>query len=107
MKKIVGGIKDENGIFVPQKPAQAPSEPIFPKQDVVMDLSIDNLLHNGLIAIAAIMRDIRAEITLKGPSRNTVANLKDVMTMLRELKKDEKEILDEISDEDLEKLLKK
>lgn len=96
-RKIIGGIKDENGAYQPLPKKEVPST----------DVSIDGLLNAGLQAIKQTMKSIHDELNLGSPSRETVMNLKDVMAMLRDLKKDEKDILADISDEQLEKMMKK
>lgn len=100
-RKIVDGIKDHAGAYIPvPKPLEKPVEAPF-------DGSIDNLIYRGLRAIYGLMRDIESDIAMGSPDRDTVQNLKDAMTMLRDLKKEERELLDGMSDEDLEKMLKK
>lgn len=71
------------------------------------DISIDDLMSKGLKAIYGIMRSVNADIAQGSPSRNTVMNLKDVMSILQTLKKEERDILDSMSEEDLEKTAKK
>ena len=52
------------------------------------------------------MRSITAEVNMGTASRETVQNLKDIMTLLLELKKKEKEFLDDMTDDELERLAK-
>lgn len=106
MRKIVEGIKDTTGSFLP------PSRPVYVeiiKDALVPDtISIDNMLNTSLTSLYRILRHINGEISSPaGPTRETIQNLKDVMTMLHELKKKEQDLLNEISDEELEKLSKK
>lgn len=107
MKKIVGGYKDENGIFVKEaaKPT-APPEPVV-KETIPTDISIDDLLKRGLRAIYGLMRAIEADIASGAPDRDTVMNLKDANAMLWDFKKKEQEFLDSVSEEQLERMLKK
>jgi hypothetical protein len=100
-KRIVEGIKDDKGAFIPiPKPQEKPVE-------VPFDGSIDNLIYRGLRAIYGLMRAIESDIATGSPDRDTVQNLKDAMAILKDLKKEERELLDSMSDEDLEKMLKK
>lgn len=82
----VPGVKDDSGAYVVQG----------------KDLSIDKLLREGLAAVHDVMRACRREAANGSPSREAVMNLRDVMAMLNQLKEKEKELLDELSDEELE-----
>lgn len=101
-KLIVGGTKDPNGIYTPVPPTK-PAE-IDPIQH---DISIDDLMTRAIQDIYGILRAIRLDIGTGAPSRETVQNLKDCLTMLSDLKKREKELLDSMSDEELKKFLNK
>ena len=104
MRKIVDGtnvgVKDENGIYLPSTSIK--KAPI----SEVEDISIDSLLHRGFRTIHGIIRAIEVDVSTGAPSRETIMNLKDVMAMLKELKKEEREFLESLSDEDLVKLNK-
>lgn len=101
-KRLVGGTKDVNGIYVPDtKPEQVPPT------TQLSDTSIDDLLQLGLEAIRRAMKAIMVDISTGLPSRETIQNLKDVMSMLKDLKKEEKDFIDQASDEQLEKMSKK
>lgn len=69
------------------------------------DISIDKLLDNGLLALQKSMNFILHSITAQGPTRESIQNLKDVMVMLHELKEKENELLKDLSEEELKKLL--
>lgn len=102
MRKVVGYTKDENGIFVKDKPKVSPPSP----EANPADISIDSLIGIGLLGLDRLMKSILRHITAETYERDTVMNLKDVMTMLHSLKAIEKEQLAELSDEDLEKMSK-
>lgn len=104
MKTIVGGTKDENGIFIPKRPV--PPTPTSIEPETPSSLSIDKLLEVGLRNIHRMMQTISKQ-AVDGFDRETVQNLKDLMAMLKDLKKEEKDILAELSDEDLKKLSEK
>lgn len=98
-KKIIPGvgIKDENGIY---------SRPT-PVDDTTVDVSVDKALRDGLVAIRRIMDKILQSTAYGTPDRETVATLKDCMTMLHEIRKKEKELFDGMSTEQIENSLKK
>jgi len=83
----VPGKKDENNAYLPEK----------------IDLSIDSLLADGLRSIHGVMKGCLREATTSKPSRESVMNLKDCVAMLRDLKADEQELLETMSDADLKK----
>jgi hypothetical protein len=99
MAKIIPGYKDENGMFVKQPKAV---EPVVDKHEEPGDISIDALMGRGLKCLWALIRHL--EVDVQHPTRETVQNLKDVMAILKELKKDEKDFLESLSDEELLKL---
>lgn len=102
MAKIIPGYKDENGIFI-KEPRTA--QPVVDKHEEPGDISIDALMGRGLKCLYALIRHL--EVDVLHPSRETVQNLKDVMAILKELKKDEKDFLESLSDEELLKLKEK
>lgn len=74
------------------------------------NLSIDVLLRAGLVAINRALHSLMQDINKSGPnppSRETLQSLKDVMGMLRDLKKDEKDLLENMTDEELAKITTK
>lgn len=103
-KKIVGGTKDENGIYLPQPKTAVPPTSSSPPA-LIEDLSIDDLLKRGLRALYGAMRAIEVDIGSGLPARETIQNLKDVMSMLKELKKDEKDLLSDLTDDELSKMV--
>lgn len=84
------GVKDDSGAYLPEG----------------KDLSIDALMRQGLEAIHGVMRSCLAEAKSGVPSRESVQNLKDVMVLLEGLKEREEALLEEMSDEELEKAAK-
>ncbi len=86
-----------DGIYIPSRPA--------PKDPILNHSSIDDLVNVGLQNIRKAMAAITKELNLPVIERNTIMNLKDLMSMLRELKKDEKDLLDGLTDEQLERIL--
>lgn len=85
-----------NGLETSKSP-----EPIKVSLDHVTDLSIDELLLKGLTIIDRTLRVVQTEVSTGIPSRESIMNLKDCMSMLHELKKQEKDLMEKLSDEDL------
>ncbi len=101
-RKIVDGVKDENGMYLKVSPKVEVKEvPDY------IDLSIDDLIKRGIRSIYGILKAVEQDVGTGAPERETVMNLRDVMTMLKELKKDERDFLDGLSDEELTKLAEK
>lgn len=88
-------VLDEKGALVD---APLSSEPMA-------DISIDKLINNGLLALQKSMNFILHSVTAQGPTRESIQNLKDVMSMLHELKEKETELLKDLSEDELRKLL--
>jgi hypothetical protein len=80
------GEKDSNGSYLP-----------------LPEPSIDALLKRGLKTIDQTMRVILHEVNQGAPSRECIQNLKDCMSMLKDLKEREADILDELSIDELKK----
>jgi hypothetical protein len=81
-------------------------EKIVEKKIYIQDESedIDELLKRGLSNISKMMKIISEQATEGTFDRDTVQNLKDLMTMLKDLKKQQQDLLDTMSDAELEKL---
>lgn len=106
-KRIIPGFKNDNGVYVREpaknEPAPLTSPQATPKETIKDDdISIDELFKRGLLAIHRLMSLINQEIVMGMPERDTVANLKDCMSMLETLKKREQDLLDKMSDDELE-----
>lgn len=86
----VPGAKDASGAYVVQ----------------AKDLSIDALMQEGLAALHDVMKACRREAANGNPSRESVMNLRDAMAMLKVLKESEKDLIEELTDSDLEKIAK-
>lgn len=96
-------LKDNLGAYLPEgaKPLTLPRAPLE------TDLSIDALKHKGLQTIQKIMNAVWQEASIGMPARESIMSLKDCMTMLKDLKNEERELLESMSDEQLEALAKK
>lgn len=67
---------------------------------------IDDLMHHGLVNISRMMNTISVQVKNGNTERETVQNLKDLLLMLGDLKKREAELLDTLSDDELEGLVR-
>lgn len=65
---------------------------------------IDDLLLEGLYQIQRLLSCVKRDIDTGSPERDTVQTLRDCMSMLHELRKQEQALLGKLSDEELEKL---
>ncbi len=91
-------IKNENKKIVIQKewvpPPDAPP-------------SIDLLMAKGLTALERTLNSVlQATNDGRPPQRDDILNLRDCMSMLHDLKAKEQELLESLSDEDLERISK-
>lgn len=92
---------------VTKKNASGQYERVEIKEDPIpthTDVSIDLLLNRGLLAIERTMKFIVTKSCTGGLERNDVMNLKDLMVLLQDLKEKEDDILEKMSDEELEKI---
>lgn len=103
-RSIPGGVKDENGIFV-KTLLEKPAPPTASEPDP--EISIDSLMTRGLLTIDRIMKACLVDASTGSPSRESVQNLKDCMIMLDSLKKKENDLLDNMSDEQIQEFLSK
>lgn len=101
-KTIPGMIKDDSGMYVKAVVKEPEKKPV-PEPA----LSLDDMLKQGMTLIQRSLKTLGSTISSGVVDRETIGCLKDCMTMLHELKKKEDEILNSLSDEDIEKLLKK
>ncbi len=95
-------------LFLPQtkEPVQPAPEPSVEPIGAELDLSIDKELSKGLLAIHRLMKLVLTDITHSTHTKDTVAYLKACMDMLKDLKRSELDLLDELDDEALEKVVR-
>jgi len=96
-KLIVEPLKDELGAYV--KP------PIAEKPSIPSDLSIDEEMDKGLLAIHRLMKQVNEDVVARSNLKETVVILKACMDMLRDLKKAETDLLDTLSEDQLQAYL--
>lgn len=109
-RSIPGGSKDEFGAYTKASVSSIESPPEAVGAGIPgVDKSkgVDDLLLEGLYQIQRILSLVKKEIDMGVAERDTVQNLKDVMALLFELKKREKELLDDMSPEELDSFLRK
>lgn len=92
--------KDSNGIYLPPEPT-----PPRAQVEVSPDLSIDKMLFRILTTIDRILQSLTYQATHGTFDRETIQNLKDCTSILLEFKKKEAEILDDMSEEQLEAMV--
>ncbi len=80
---------------MPEKPKEGPPT-----------IVVDDVIKECLICIRRIVEHVSKETT-RVPTREHAAILKDCMSMLYEAKKKEDEIMSDLSEDELEKMLKK
>lgn len=87
-KLIPPGLKDEAGAYI-KEPAKPPK-------------SIDGLLAEALMNIERIMDTISMKAAARATEREDVQSLKDLVSLLQDMKEKERELLDSLTDEELE-----
>lgn len=102
MKKIIiplPGIKDTNGAFI--KPPAGPKKSRDPKPS---DISLDDLLQKHLLLLYRETRVLLEQsMESSGLNKDDSLKMRENARLIMELKKRQKELLDDMSDEDLEK----
>lgn len=88
-------------------PVPEPTAVEAPLEEPHTDASIDTLLMRGLSIIDRIMTSCWKDALSAVPARETVQNLKDCMSMLKDLKLQEAELLDGMTDDQIETYLEK
>ncbi len=96
----------ERGKLV-EKVVEGSMPPTTPGVPLDKSKGIDDLLLEGLYQIQRLLWCVKKDIDTGSPERDTVQNLKDVMGMLHELKKKEAELIEDLTDEELERLANK
>ena len=95
-KRSIPGYKNANGEFIPA-PTAKPNE----------NISLDAIGKNIITALDMAVGTILGCIEGGRVDRETVGALKDCQAMLKDLKKDERDFLDSLTDEQLAELGKK
>lgn len=105
MKKIVEKpyTMDIHGNITYTKPPEP--EPI--KDIPITDTSLDDIGKRIINALDLAVKQLSTLVSGKDVSREVIGALKDCQMMLKDLKKDEKDFLDKLTEEELEALLKK
>jgi len=105
MKKIIDKPykMDIHGNIKYPEPPKAPD--VETQDEPYTDVSIDALMLRGLSIIDRIMISCWKDAQSAVPARETVQNLKDCMSMLKDLKIQESELLDKMSDGAVEEYL--
>lgn len=106
MKKIIGCPKDDNGIYV--RSPRLPEEPSMPKFDktTIKDVDLDNITRKHMIILHRETVRLLAESSAGLLSREAGIAFERCVKITRDLRQAEKEILESLTDVDLEKLAK-
>ncbi len=101
MKKIVGGFKDENGIYI-SAPQPRMAEP--PPISIPEPGSLDEIGDVIILALSRAVKRLTERVVAGDVSREVIGALKDCEGMFRELSKKEREWLKGLTDEQLSQL---
>lgn len=116
VRKIVEGVKDEFGAYLPlpkrssvkldvvSPPSPLEVHPSSPAFIPSPDISLDELSKRIIIALDRATKTLLVNISAGDVSRDTLGSLKDTFIMIKDLKKEEKEFLDSLTEEQLIKL---
>jgi len=108
-KRSIPGYKNEDGQYVPiPLPISAVGRVgRTVEESPNPDVSLDEIGKRIIIAMDRATRQLLTSISSGDVSREVIGALKDCQSMYKDLRKDEKEILEGMSDEDIEKALSK
>lgn len=72
-----------------------------------IDVSLDDIGKRIIVAMDRATKTLLANITAGSVDRDTIGALKDCSVIYKDLRKDEKDLLDSLSDDELERMIKK
>lgn len=111
-KKIVTGgqvsVKDSSGAYLPSHSSPPPKKTRIrrPKEPLPSDINLTDLIDkNLLILFRETQKLMRESGTLELLPKDSAHSVRENLKLLVELRKKEKEILDTMTDEDIEKLI--
>ena len=102
MRKIVQGVKDESGSYIKETPVSVAVEDV-----TVVDLSLDSFMEKYLHLLHRETKALFLEAAQGKLSRDSSQSMRDNLKLIMELKKQEKQLLDNLTDDELKKLAKK
>ena len=106
MRKIVQhliGVKDENGIYQTVKVPE-PEKPKKFRDPKASEISLDDLMEKHLTLLYRETRNLLMESSEGKLGKDSAHSMRENMKLIVELKKKEKEVLSDMSVEELEKL---
>lgn len=111
MKKIIRdgkvvGVQDESGAFLP--PHMIPKETAKrgPKDPPKADINLDNLLDSYMLILFRETRSLLVATSKGGKlTKDDAQSMRDNMKLVMELKKKERELLDSLTDTDIQRLI--
>jgi hypothetical protein len=100
-RTIILGKKDENGIFL------KPEVTVVPPQTPDPEVSLDDIGRRILLSMDRATKTLLSLISGGRVDIDTINALKSCASMYKDMRKDEKDLIDSLSDEELNKLSKK
>lgn len=106
MKRSIPGFKNDNGSYIKVPTLQEIVKPVL-SDSPSPDVSLDDIGKRIIVAMDRATKTLLESITAGDVSREIIGALKDCQTMYKDLRKDEKDLLASMSDEDIDKMLTK
>lgn len=100
MKRSIPGLKDEHGVYV-NAPVKEPEQVKVQAPDP--DLSLDDILKRQLLALNRVTVQLTTRSASGDMTKDEIQSLATCIKVTLELKAKENELLDTLSDEELEK----
>jgi len=109
-RKVVDGtqvsVKDERGAYVPSHLAPRKRRPKKPREPKASEVNLKDLIDKNLLIL---YRETRKLMVLSASDgllgKDSAHSVRENLKLMVDLKKKEKEVLDEMSDEDIKKLI--
>ncbi len=95
--------KDENGMYIKEEP---PKTAAPPPALTVQDVLLDDILKRQLTALSRVTRQLVLSATAGYMTKDEIQSLATCIKVTMELKMKENELLEALTDEDLEKIAK-
>ncbi len=103
-RSIPGATKDAQGMYTPvAAPLKTEDAPSVAPPSPTLDINLDKILEKQLTALDRATSFILAKCS-SNPTKDDIQSLATCLKLTMELKTKEKEMLDELTDEDLESL---
>lgn len=100
----VFGVKNADGSYAKVPPAETPGAPPTVKEEPKADADLDNLLSKCLIILDREVRHLMM-LSMEKLNKDNAHSLREHTKLIMDLKKREKELLDDLPEGELEKLV--